>query len=96
MIPCELASCNFRHKLAQICKLVMYLKVHLLVLFIYLHWLHHRNIKKSKNKHINTFIALKSLPCFPLDIDFNDNFNYRTNCLLRKCRKKAIAKKYHY
>ena len=34
---------------------------------------------------------LKSLLSFPLDIDVNDILNYRTNYLLRKCRKKAIA-----
>ena len=37
--------------------------------------------------------ALKSLLCFPLDIDVNDNLNYRTNYLLRKCRKKVNANK---
>ena len=36
---------------------------------------------------------LKSLLCFPLDIDVNDNLNYRTKYLLRKCRKKTIANK---
>ena len=37
--------------------------------------------------------ALKSLLSFRLDIDVNDILNYRTNYLLRKCRKKAIANK---
>ena len=40
--------------------------------------------------------ALKSLFCFPLDIDINDILNCRTNYLLRKCRKKAIANKLDY
>ena len=31
---------------------------------------------------------------FPLDIDVNDILNYRTNYLLRICRKKAIANKW--
>ena len=37
--------------------------------------------------------ALKSLLCFPLDIEVNDILNYRTNYLLRKYHKKAIANK---
>ena len=36
--------------------------------------------------------ALKSLLCFPLDIDVNDILNNHTNCL-RKYSKKAIASK---
>ena len=40
-----------------------------------------------------SLFALKSLLCFPLDIDINDILNYRTNYLLRKCRTKAIANK---
>ena len=39
------------------------------------------------NNNGNIFIvlgALKSLLCFPLDIDVNDILNYRTNYLLRK------------
>ena len=53
--------------------------------------------KNTRNNYSKTFIvlgALKSLLCFPLDIDINDILNYRTNYLLRKCRKKAIANKY--
>ena len=38
--------------------------------------------------------ALKLLLCLTLDIDVNDILNCRTNYLLRKCRKKAIANKY--
>ena len=48
------------------------------------------------NNYSNIFIvlgALKSLFSFPLDIDVNDMLNSRTNYLLRKCRKKAIANK---
>ena len=37
--------------------------------------------------------GLKSLLCFPLDIDVNNILNYRKNYLLRKCSKKAIANK---
>ena len=43
------------------------------------------------NNYCNIFIvmgALKSLFCFPLDIDVNDILNYRMNYLLRNCRKK--------
>ena len=52
--------------------------------------------KNTRNNNDNIFIlqgALKSLFCFPLDIDVNENLNYRTKYLLRKCRKKAIANK---
>ena len=54
--------------------------------------------KNTRNSCSNIFIfivlgALKSLFCFPLDIDVNDILNCRTNYLLRKCRKKAIASK---
>ena len=52
--------------------------------------------KNTRNNYCNIFIvlgALKSLIYFPLDIDHNDILNYRTNYLLRKCRKKAIANK---
>ena len=47
--------------------------------------------KNTRNNNDNIFIvlgALKSLLCFPLDIDVNDDLNYRTKYLLRKCRKK--------
>ena len=37
--------------------------------------------------------ALKSLLCFPLDIDVNGILNYRANYLLRKYRKKSIMHK---
>ena len=49
-----------------------------------------------RNNYSNIFIvlgALKSLFCFPLDIDINYILKYRTNYLRRKCRKKAIANK---
>ena len=52
--------------------------------------------KNTRNNYSNIFIvlgALKSLFCFPLDIDINDILNYRMNYLLRKCRKKAIPNK---
>ena len=52
--------------------------------------------KNRKNNNGNIFIvmgALKSLLCFPLDIEVNDILNYRTNYLLRKYHKKAIANK---
>ena len=52
--------------------------------------------KNTRNNNDNIFIvlgAMKSLLCFPLNIDVNDNLNYRTKYLLRKCRKKAIANK---
>ena len=50
--------------------------------------------KSTRNNYSKIFIvlgALKSLLCFPLDIDIKDILNYRTNYLLCKCRKKAIA-----
>ena len=52
--------------------------------------------KNTRNNYSNMFIvlgALKSLLCFPLDVDVNDILNRRTNYLLRQCRKKAIANK---
>ena len=52
--------------------------------------------KNTRNNYSNIFIvlgALKSLLCFPLDIDVHDILNYRTNYLLRKSRKKAIVNK---
>ena len=55
----------------------------------------HRNTKNTRNNYSNFFIvlgALKSLLCFPLDIDVNDILNQSTN-LLRKWRKKVIASK---
>ena len=36
---------------------------------------------------------MKSLPCFSLNNDVSDILNYRTNYLLRKGRKKAVANK---
>ena len=59
----------------------------------------HRNIKNTRNNYSTIFIvlgALKSLLCFPLDTGINDILNFRTNYLLRKCRKKEIANKYDY
>ena len=52
--------------------------------------------KNTRNNNGNIFTvlgALKSLPCFPLDVDVNDILNYLTDDLLRKCRKKAITNK---
>ena len=52
--------------------------------------------KNTRNNYSNIFIVLcplKSLLYFHLDIDVNDILNYRTNYLLCKCRKKAIANK---
>ena len=62
----------------------------------YFHFYLHRNIK---TEGITTVIfivmgVLKSFLSFPLDIDVNDILNYRTNYLLRICRKKAIANKW--
>ena len=53
-------------------------------------------LSRPRDKYGNIFIvlgALKSLLCFPLDINVNDIVNYCTNYLLRKCHKKAIANK---
>ena len=36
---------------------------------------------------------LKLLLCFPLNVGINDIINYRTNYLLRGCRRKVIANK---
>ena len=49
-----------------------------------------------RNNYSNIFIVLgmlKSLLCFPLDVDVNDILKYRINYLLRKRCKKAIANK---
>ena len=61
-----------------------------------LHFVLSQKYKNTRNNYSNIFIvlgALKSLLCFPLDIDINDILNCRTNYLLHKCRKKAIANK---
>ena len=50
--------------------------------------------KNMRNNYSNIFVvlgALKSLRCFPLDIDVNDILNHCTNYLLSNCHKKAIA-----
>ena len=50
--------------------------------------------KNTRNNYSDFFIvrgALKSLLCFPLDMDVNDILNCRTNYLLHKCCKKAIV-----
>ena len=55
--------------------------------------------KNTRNNQSNIFIvlgALKSLLCFPLDIDVNDILNCRTNYFLRKFHKKAIANRQDY
>ena len=52
--------------------------------------------KNRRNNSSNIFIVLgplKLLICFLLDIDVNNVLNYRTNYLLRKCRKKEIGNK---
>ena len=52
------------------------------------------SVDYTRNNYSNVFIALdalKSLLCFALDIDVNDILYFRTNNLLRKCRKKAIT-----
>ena len=36
---------------------------------------------------------LKSLHCFPLDVDVNEIISYLLNCLLHECRKNAITNK---
>ena len=57
----------------------------------------HRNIyKNTRNNYSNIFIvlgALKSLLCFPLDIDTSDIFTCHTNYLLGKCLKNSMANK---
>ena len=52
--------------------------------------------KNTRNNYSNIFIvlgALKSLLCFPLNIDVHDILDYCTNYLLRKSHKKAIVNK---
>ena len=55
-----------------------------------------RNIKtQGITTVISSFIALgvlKSLLCFPLNINIDDISIYRTDYLLRKCRKKKNRK----
>ena len=68
-------------------------------MYLLLSYFHAWKYKNTRNSYSNIFIvlgALKSLLYFPLDIDVNDILNYRTNYLLRKCRKKAIANKQDY
>ena len=59
-------------------------------------WDKSQKYKDTRNNYSKILIvlgALKSLFCFPLDIDLNDILKYCTNYLLRKCRKKAMANK---
>ena len=52
--------------------------------------------KNARNNYSTVFIVLgvlKPLLCFPLDIDVDDTLNHRSNYLLHKGRKKAIANK---
>ena len=77
-------TCNFYFVLPGACALIL------------LMYVRPQTYKNKRNNYSNIFIALgalKSLLCFPSDIDANDILNYHTNYLLRKCRKKTIANK---
>ena len=67
--------------------------IHLLVVSQFVLPQKYENIRNSYSNMFIVLGALKSLLSFPLDIDVNDISNSRTNYLLLKCRKKAIANK---
>ena len=57
------------------------------------------NIEIPKHEEHNIFNALgslKSLHCFPLNIDVNYNLKYRMNHMLHKCLTSGIEDKYGY
>ena len=55
--------------------------------------------KNTRNNYSNIFTvmgALKSLLCFPLDIDVNDILNYRTNYLYVNVVKKQLLGQFEH